>query len=84
MLTASLLILIGCQTAPKNETIEIPPFLVSIPDRPELESIPLDPQQAIMVMTKNMNLLVNHIEKLEIFDEYKENYFLSFFHLINN
>ena len=77
MLIVSLLILTGCQTVPKSEPIEIPPFAVPAPTRPALEVIPSDAPGAIKALTTNMSRLVKHIEKWELFNDMKDSYFLN-------
>lgn len=77
MLIVLFLILTGCQTVPPSEPIEIPSFSVPAPSRPTLEAIPSDMQGAIKALITNMNKLVRHIEKWELHNDSRENYFKS-------
>jgi hypothetical protein len=72
------LILTGCQTVPEQPKIEIPPFPVPRPERPELLEIPIDNMdEAIKSLTTNITRLVTHIEQLEMYDEMKVFYYSS-------
>lgn len=83
LLIVSLLILTGCQTVPKSEPIDIPPFSVPAPTRPTLETIPSDAQGAIKALTMNMSKLVKHIEKWETYKIAIDLYSRSIIAIIN-
>jgi hypothetical protein len=70
------LILTGCQTVPEQPKIEISPFPVLRPDRPELLQISTDNMtEALKSLTTNITRLVTHIEQLEMYDRLKDKYY---------
>ena len=70
------MILTGCQTAPEPRSIDIPPFPIVRPERPELQNIPSkDTTEAIRALTKNMNKLITYSEHLELYNELNNEYY---------
>ena len=82
LLIVLLLILTGCQTVPEDEPFNIPTFSVLHPYRPTLETIPLDTQAAIKALTTNMSILVNHVEKWEVYNTAKDSYYQTIFKIV--
>jgi len=78
-----VLISVSCVTTPVVTKLEIPLFPLEIPERPILVEIPSDTSGAIEALTKNMGLLINYNEKLELYAEYKDKYIESVFKILD-
>lgn len=71
----SSLALTGCQTIQEPQKIDIPKFPIERPERPMLLPVPKDDTvESIKTLTINMNRLVTHIERLEMYDDLKDAY----------
>lgn len=72
------LILTACQTTPVPQKIEIPPYPIAPPARPVLATIPThDVLEMTQAFTININRLIMHIEKWEMYNQLKELYIES-------
>lgn len=72
------LVLTACQTAPEPQRIEIPPYPIAPPKRPELIEIPThDILEMTKAFTVNMSRLAKTIEQWEMYNKLKDSYYLT-------
>ena len=84
MILCLALMLTSCETTKLPLEYIVPSFSISRPERPILDSIPLDKTDAIRAFTVNLSRMNSYIKQLETYIRSQEDYHESIIRIIFN